>query len=50
MGKRSELTAAERPWPDREKCPQSFTIDELRCIFCGTGEEACPADAIERTA
>ena len=24
---------AESPWPDREKYPQVFTIDELRCIY-----------------
>ena len=41
--------AAESPWPDREKYPQSFTIDELRCIYCGLCEEACPVDAIELT-
>ena len=40
---------AESPWPDREKYPQSFTIDELRCIYCGMCEEACPVDAIELT-
>jgi len=41
--------AAESPWPDREKYPQSFVIDELRCIYCGMCEEACPVDAIELT-
>jgi NADH-quinone oxidoreductase subunit I len=44
-----DIVAAESPWPDREKYPQSFTINELRCIFCGMCEEACPVNAIELT-
>ncbi len=44
-----DIVAAESPWPDREKYPASFVIDELRCIFCGMCEEACPVDAIELT-
>ena len=34
---------------DREKYPETFVIDELRCIYCGMCEEACPVDAIELT-
>ena len=44
-----DILAAESPWDDREKYPQSFTLDELRCIYCGMCEEACPVDAIELT-
>ncbi|MGW8257381.1 MAG: NuoI/complex I 23 kDa subunit family protein [Thermoguttaceae bacterium] len=44
-----DIVAAESPWPDREKYPQKFAIDELRCIYCGMCEEACPVDAIELT-
>ena len=40
---------APSPWPDREKYPETFVIDELRCIYCGMCEEACPVDAIELT-
>ena len=41
----------DRPetWPDREKYCESFVIDELRCIYCGMCEEACPVEAIELT-
>ncbi len=44
-----DIVAAEAPWPDREKYPEHFVIDELRCIYCGMCEEACPVDAIELT-
>ena len=44
-----DIVGIESPWPDREKYPESFTIDELRCIYCGMCEEACPVDAIELT-
>ena len=40
---------APETWPDREKYCESFVIDELRCIFCGMCEEACPVEAIELT-
>jgi NADH-quinone oxidoreductase subunit I len=40
---------ASKEWPDRDKRPRSFVLDELRCIFCGMCEEACPCDAIELT-
>lgn len=43
------IDAGESPWPDREKYPVQFDIDELRCIYCGMCEEACPVDAIELT-
>jgi len=43
------IVADESPWPDREKYPEQFDIDELRCIYCGMCEEACPVDAIELT-
>ena len=45
------IVAAEAPptWPDREKYPAKFDIDELRCIYCGMCEEACPVNAIELT-
>ena len=43
------IEAGEAPWPDRDKYPVKFEIDELRCIYCGMCEEACPVDAIELT-
>ena len=46
-----DIVAAAAPpeWKDREKYPETFVIDELRCIYCGMCEEACPVDAIELT-
>src|SRR5260370_40239498 len=40
---------AAKDWNDREKYPETFVIDALRCIYCGMCEEACPVDAIELT-
>ena len=46
-----DIVGATAPptWPDREKYPEIFVIDELRCIYCGMCEEACPVEAIELT-
>lgn len=44
-----DIVAAPSPWPDREKYPATFVIDELRCIYCGMCEQACPVDAVELT-
>src|SRR5262249_5057908 len=46
-----DIVGATAPdgWNDREKYPESFVIDQLRCIYCGMCEEACPVDAIELT-
>ena len=41
-----DIVAAPSPWPDREKYPEMFVIDELRCIYCGMCEEVCPEQAI----
>jgi len=44
-----EAAAAPPDWPDRDKFPAEFVLDELRCIYCGMCEEACPVDAMELT-
>jgi NADH-quinone oxidoreductase subunit I len=44
-----EASPAPPDWPDRDKFPATFVLDELRCIYCGMCEEACPVDAIELT-
>ena len=41
-----DIIGVESPWEDREKYPETFTIDELRCIYCGMCEEVCPEQAI----
>ena len=44
------IDAGESPWPDREKYPIKFDLDELRCIYCGMCSEACPLHALALTA
>ena len=37
---------AEDRHDSEEKAPESFVIDELKCVVCGLCVEACPCDAI----
>jgi NADH-quinone oxidoreductase subunit I len=43
------IIAGASPYPDKEKIPLKYEIDELRCIYCGMCQEACPCDAIQLT-
>jgi NADH-quinone oxidoreductase subunit I len=40
-----EVQAAETEL-EKERYPERFEINMLRCIFCGFCEEACPEEAI----
>jgi NADH-quinone oxidoreductase subunit I len=40
------IEAKEGDIPEKEKYPESFTINMLRCVYCGYCVEACPCDAI----
>jgi len=40
-----EVQAAETEL-EKERYPQKFEINMLRCIFCGFCEEVCPEEAI----
>ncbi|MBI2340741.1 MAG: NADH-quinone oxidoreductase subunit I [Deltaproteobacteria bacterium] len=40
------IEADEGETPSMEKYPKKFTIDLLRCVYCGYCVEACPCDAI----
>ena len=40
---------AENRVSPAERYAARYEIDELRCIFCGMCEEACPTDAIVLT-
>ena len=45
----STSSPPRRPGPTARNIPEMFVIDELRCIYCGMCEQACPCDAIELT-
>jgi NADH-quinone oxidoreductase subunit I len=40
-----EVQAAETK-DEKERYPEKFEINMLRCIFCGFCEEVCPEEAI----
>lgn len=42
------IVAAERD--NRERYPESFTLDMARCVYCGYCEEVCPKEAIVMSA
>ena len=44
-----QIESEVSPWDDRDTYPQTYVINQLRCIYCGMCEEACPCDAIELT-
>jgi NADH-quinone oxidoreductase subunit I len=33
----------------KTRYPEKFIVDELRCVFCGFCQEACPKGAISLT-
>jgi NADH-quinone oxidoreductase subunit I len=41
-----EVQASETPKLEKERYPERFEINMLRCIFCGFCEEVCPEEAI----
>lgn len=41
-----EITAAEHPDCNIEKCPAEFILDLGKCVYCGFCVEVCPEDAI----
>ena len=48
FGLKAENAPDDRRSPG-ERYAARYEIDELRCIFCGLCEEACPTDAIVLT-
>lgn len=43
-----QIVAVERD--NRERYPESFTLDMARCVYCGYCEEVCPKEAIVMSA